>query len=90
MASIEDFQRLDLRVGRIVEAEDFPKARKPSYRLLIDFGSLGRRRSVAALKNDYALAGVDSEVLVLAATEPDGTLRLLTPDTEAEPGSPIS
>jgi tRNA-binding protein len=109
MASIEDFQRLDLRVGRIVEAEDFAKARKPSYRLLIDFGSLGQRRSVAALKSDYALAdlpgrqvvcvvnfpprriaGVDSEVLVLAATEPDGSLRLLRPDTEAELGSPIA
>ncbi len=109
MASIEEFQRLDLRVGRIVEAEDFASARKPSYRLLIDFGSLGLRRSVAALKNDYGLAdlpgrqvvcvvnfpprriaGVDSEVLVLAATEPDGTLRLLRPDTEAELGSPIA
>ena len=109
MASIDDLQRLDLRIGRIVAAEDFPKARRPSYRLTIDFGALGRRRSIAALKPDYRLdelpgrqvvcvvnfpprriAGFDSEVLVLAATEEDGSLRLLRPDPEASAGSYVS
>ena len=109
MATIEDFQALELRVGRVVEAADLPQARKPSYRLLIDFGELGSRRSVAALKTDYDLdqlrgrqvicvfnlpprrvAGVDSEVLVLAATEPGGRLRLLRPDPDAELGSLVS
>ncbi len=109
MATIEDFQRLDLRVGRIVEAQEFPKARRPSYRLLIDFGPLGVRRSVAALATDYArealpgkqvvcvfnlaprrIAGLDSEVLVLAATEAGGRLRLLRPDPDAELGSGIA
>ena len=104
-----DFQKVDLRVGRVAAAEDFPKARKPSYLLTIDFGPLGTRRSVAALKTDYRLdelqgrqvvcvfnfpprriAGFDSEVLVLAATEADGTLRLLAPDPTAELGSYIS
>ncbi len=98
-----------MRVGRTVEAEDFPKARKPSYRLTIDFGPLGTQRSVAALKTDYPLdalrgrrvvcvfnfpprriAGFDSEVLVLAATESDGKLRLLVPSPEAELGSLIT
>ena len=51
-----DFQKVDLRVGRVAAAEDFPKARKPSYLLTIDFGPLGTRRSVAALKTDYRLA----------------------------------
>jgi tRNA-binding protein len=98
-----------MRVGRIVEVKDVPGARKPSFRLRIDFGSLGTRESVAAAKTDYTaeqllnrqvvcvfnlpprrIAGVKSEVLVLAATEADGTLRLLVPDPPAELGSHIT
>jgi tRNA-binding protein len=109
LIDIADFQKVDLRVGRISQAEDFPKARKPSFLLTIEFGPLGTRRSVAALKTDYRLdeltgrqvvcvfnfprrriAGSDSEVLVLAATEADGTLRLLAPDPAAELGSYVS
>jgi len=37
MATFEDFQKLDVRVGKIVEIEDFPEAKKPSYKLKIDF-----------------------------------------------------
>ena len=47
MATIEEFQALDMRVGRVVEVEDFPQARKPAYRLTIDFGPLGVKRSSA-------------------------------------------
>jgi tRNA-binding protein len=109
MATIDDFQKVDMRIGRIVEVRELPEARKPSYRLTIDFGPLGTRRSVAAAKTDYTpqdlmgrqvvcvfnlpprrIAGVSSEVLVLAATEADGTLRLLVPDPVAELGSHIT
>ncbi|HET7035932.1 MAG TPA: tRNA-binding protein [Thermomicrobiaceae bacterium] len=44
--TIEDFQRLELRTGVITAVEDFPRARKPAYRVTVDFGpDLGRRRS---------------------------------------------
>ncbi|MFQ5908131.1 MAG: tRNA-binding protein [Thermoplasmata archaeon] len=55
MATIawEDFERVDLRVGEVVEAEEFPEARKPSYRMRIDFGPLGVKKSSAAIKEWY-------------------------------------
>jgi len=54
MATIEGFEDLDLRVGRITAVEPFPEARKPAYRLTIDFGPLGTRRSSAQLTALYA------------------------------------
>jgi tRNA-binding protein len=43
-ATIDDFRRIDMRVGRIVTVEPFPRARKPAYQLTIDFGPVGTRR----------------------------------------------
>jgi tRNA-binding protein len=54
MITIDDFDRVEMRVGRIVEARPFPEARKPSYQLLIDFGpALGERVSSAQLTRTY-------------------------------------
>lgn len=52
-ATIEDFGRLDIRVGRIVEAAAFPEARRPAYMLTVDFGPGGTRRSSAQLPGTY-------------------------------------
>src|SRR5205823_12660463 len=46
---ISDFERVDMRVGRVLEAEPFPEARKPAYKLRIDFGPLGTPRCSAQL-----------------------------------------
>jgi tRNA-binding protein len=52
-ATFDDFARIDMRVGRIVAVEPFPAARKPAYRLVLDFGPGGTRRSSAQLPPTY-------------------------------------
>jgi tRNA-binding protein len=48
-----EFERVDMRVGVVVDAQDFPEARRPAYRLSIDFGSLGVKRSSAQITHRY-------------------------------------
>lgn len=51
--SYDDFAKVDIRVGRIVEVEDFPQARKPAWKLRIDFGNLGVKTSSAQITKLY-------------------------------------
>ncbi|HEX6694024.1 MAG TPA: tRNA-binding protein [Longimicrobiales bacterium] len=48
-----DFQRVEMRVGRVVRAEPFPEARRPAIKLWIDFGAIGERKTSAQLTRHY-------------------------------------
>ena len=50
----DDFEKIDVRVGTITEVTDFPKAKKPSYQLKIDFGELGIKNSSAQITTFYS------------------------------------
>ena len=51
-----EFEKVDMRVGRVVDAQPFPEARRPAYKLWVDFGPLGVKRSSAQVTRHYAPA----------------------------------
>lgn len=54
MATIDDFKKLDIRVGKVLSAEDFPQAKKPAYKLKIDLGpEIGFKISSVQLPQNY-------------------------------------
>lgn len=108
MIEFDDFLKVDMRVGRVVGVEEFPEARKPAWKLTIDFGEeIGVKRSSAQVTN-YAredlegrlvvavvnfpprqIGPFNSEVLCLGASDEDGRIILLGPDTDVPLGARI-
>jgi tRNA-binding protein len=90
--AFDDFLKVDIRVGRIVEAEPFPEARKPAYKLRVDFGPLGLRRSSAQITRHYTPADlIGRRVLAVVNFPPrqigpvrSEVLVLGVPDAEGE------
>jgi tRNA-binding protein len=64
VATFEDFQKIDMRVGRVVSVEDFPEARNPAWKLEIDFGpEVGVKRSSAQIKH-YTRVDLEGRLVV--------------------------
>lgn len=71
MATIEDFGKLDIRVGRIVDVQDFPEARKPAWKLTIDFGSeIGAKKSSAQIVANYSREDLVNRVVLAVVNFP--------------------
>lgn len=80
MATIDDLKKLDIRVARVMKVEDFPEARNPSYKLTLDLGPLGMRRSSVAVKRWYRADELEGRLVVCVANFPPR--RIATFDSE--------
>ena len=68
--TFDDFLKVDMRVGRVLEVEDFPEARKPAWKLRIDFGpELGEKRSSAQITN-YTREELEGRLVVAVVNFP--------------------
>ncbi len=71
MATIEDFQKLDIRVGKIIEVEDFLQAKKPSYKIKIDLGKeIGIKKSCAQLVKNYTKEELKGKLVLCVVNFP--------------------
>jgi tRNA-binding protein len=65
-----DFAQVDMRVGTILEVRQFPKARKPAYQLIIDFGELGIKKSSAQITVNYTVEDLMGKQIVAVVNFP--------------------
>lgn len=70
MATFSDFEKLDIRAGTIIAVDDFPEARKPAYRLTIDFGEAGIKKSSAQITALYSKEDLLNQQIVAVVNFP--------------------
>ena len=70
MISWEDFEKIDIRTGTILEVNDFPNARKPAYQLVIDFGESGIKRSSAQITALYTKEALINKQVIAVVNFP--------------------
>lgn len=70
MATIDDFEKLEIRVGKVISVEDFPEAKKPTYKLKIDLGDLGIKNSSARITDLYTKEGLEGRLVVCVTNLP--------------------
>ncbi len=70
LVNFEDFNKMDIRVGKIVRAEEFPKARKPSYKLWVDLGELGIKKSSAQITRFYKAEDLVDKYIIAVVNFP--------------------
>ena len=70
MINWDDFEKVDIRSGTILEVTDFPKAKKPSYQLKIDFGPLGIKQSSAQITHHYTKEALSGRQVIAVVNFP--------------------
>ena len=78
MISIDDFKNIELRVGTIVTVDEFPEAKKPAYKLKIDFGGFGIKQSSAQVTDNYLPADLLNRQVVAVVNFPPKKIASLT------------
>lgn len=69
--SYDDFQKVHLRTGKIIDVQDFPEARKPAYKLTIDFGEdIGTKKSSAQIVENYTKEELMNKIIVAVTNFP--------------------
>ena len=95
--NVKNFMELDIRVGKIISAEEFPEINKPSYLLNIDFGEeIGIKKTSAQIcigiinLGEKQIGSIMSQCLILGSIDKEGNVLLLNPDEDSSLGDKVS